>query len=144
MNEKGIITPIIVSSIMLISLMFLAVFYGNVAKNNVKIQKTSNSTHQLVERRTAQERAYGVLSQEFDKEGTISFDDIEKDVKIKELSNKNQKNLVEPKENSTIERELELSFMDDDEVYRKTIVKLTKNLGGRNDVNLEVISTKTF
>lgn len=84
MNKKGYVTPVLALAIMLSTLGFLAVFYTNVARNNVTIQTETNRMTTFIERRTALERLPGVFTKDFDRTAPITYPDNPLEITIQE------------------------------------------------------------
>ena len=86
MNKKGFVTPGIAMLVMLSSLVLLAVFYSNVTAHNLRIKTEEQNIETFIERRTAQERVYGVLTNDFANEDPIVYSDNDIRIEIEELS----------------------------------------------------------
>lgn len=86
MNKKGFVTSGIAMLVMLSSLALLAVFYSNVTAHNLRIKTEEQNIETFIERRTAQERVYGVLTNDFANEDAIVYSDNDIRIGIEELS----------------------------------------------------------
>lgn len=86
MNKKGFVTSGIAMLVMLSSLVLLAVFYSNVTAHNLRIKTEEQNIETFIERRTAQERVYGVLTNDFANEDPIVYSDNDIRIEIEELS----------------------------------------------------------
>lgn len=82
MNDRGFITPLVVVGVMISTSILLAVSYKSVSINNVRISESETNIEDLIDVRTAYERIDGVFIEENIAPGIVSFDDIDKSVKL--------------------------------------------------------------
>lgn len=95
MNKKGFVTSGIAILVMLSSLFLLAVFYSNVTAHNLRIKTEEQNIETFIERRTAQERVYGVLSNDFASEDVILYPDNDIRIDITEISETSIRRVLE-------------------------------------------------
>lgn len=86
MNKRGFVTSGIAMLVMLSSLILLAVFYSNVTAHNLRIKTEEQNIETFIERRTAQERIYGIFTSDFANEDAIVYSDNDIRIGIEELS----------------------------------------------------------
>lgn len=85
-NNKGYITTLTIISVMLLSLVFLALFYSVVRTRNVQVWVSENLTAQMVSERTIYDRIYGVFNHDFYRTHDITFEDLDVTYKINNVS----------------------------------------------------------
>lgn len=82
---------------------FLTVAYTVINQNNIRIAQQESSIHEVVNNRTAQERLYGVFSQDVDRSTAIEFDDIDIVYEIDEIERTDYKRTIRLTPNNSAE-----------------------------------------
>lgn len=86
MNDKrGFVTIGLVISVMLISIIIISIFYKPIVNTTMDVKNSKSITPDYISNLSGQERVYSLLKENVSYKGNVSFEDLNREFKIKTI-----------------------------------------------------------